>query len=183
MRRFIMTGAPGCGKTSILSALSDRGYTVVPEAATDVIADQQARGVDEPWTRPQFVDLVVELQRARQLEADRRAGADVQVHDRSPLCTLALARYLDRPVTPHLAGEIRRLTEQQIFQRPVFFVRPIGFIEPTPARRISYAESLVFEQLHEAAYREHGFELIDVPPAPVRERAALVAGHLPAVRS
>ena len=35
------------------------------------------------------------------------------------------------------------------------------------------------ERLHEAVYREHGFELIDVPPGPVDARAALVAGYLP----
>jgi predicted ATPase len=177
VRRFILTGAPGCGKTSILTALHDRGYAVVPEAATDVIAAEQARGIDEPWTRPEFADRIVELQRTRELEA----VGDPQVYDRSPLCTLALARYLGRPVTPLLAEEIKRLREQQIFQCLVFFVRPIGFIEPTAARRISYEESLVFERLHEAVYREHGFELIDVPPGPVDARAALVAGYLGAV--
>jgi len=172
-----MTGAPGCGKTSILAALRHQGYAVVPEAATDVIARQQARGVDQPWTRPEFIDQIVVLQHARQLEADEN-GPGVQLYDRSPICTLALARYLDRPATPRLAEEIKRLIEQQIFQRPVFFVRPIGFITPTSARRISYAESLAFERVHESAYREHGFELIDVPLAPVRERAALVAREL-----
>ena len=173
-----MTGAPGCGKTSILTALRDRGYAVVPEAATDVIAAEQARGIDEPWTRPDFASRIVELQRTRHLQA----AGDPQVYDRSPLCTLALARYLGQPVPPPLAEEIKRLLEQRIFQRMVFFVRPIGFIEATAARRISYEESLIFERLHEAAYREHGFELIDVPPGPVESRAALVAGYLPAVR-
>ena len=143
-----------------------------------MIAAEQARGTDEPWTRPDFASRIVELQRTRQLQA----AGDPQVYDRSPLCTLALARYLGQPVTPPLAAEIKRLREQQIFQRMVFFVRPIGFIEPTAARRISYEESLVFERLHEAVYREHGFELIDVPPGPVDSRAALVAGYLPAVR-
>lgn len=209
-----MTGTPGCGKTSILEVLRDQGFAVVPEAATDVIAAEQARGIDEPWTRPEFVDQITALQRARQLEAAReepgadqrdadqrsaaqrgadQRGADhrsadhrsaghrsagVLIYDRSPVCTLALARYLDRPVTPLLAGEIKRLMDQGIFQRPVFFVRPIGFIEPTPARRISYPESLMFERLHEEAYREHGFELIDVPPGSIEARAALVARHL-----
>lgn len=183
-----MTGAPGCGKTSILAVLRDQGFTVVPEAATDVIAAEQAHGIDEPWTRPEFVDQITALQRARQLEAASEGGAGeggagergagVLIYDRSPVCTLALARYLDRPVTPLLAGEIKRLMDEEVLQRPVFFVRPIGFIEPTPARRISYPESLIFERLHEEAYREHGFELIEVPPGTVEARAALVARHL-----
>ena len=47
MRRFVITGAPGAGKTAILQVLRRRGYAVVDEAATDVIAAEQARGVDE----------------------------------------------------------------------------------------------------------------------------------------
>lgn len=38
MKRFILTGAPGAGKTSILRALAASGYGVVPEAATHVMS-------------------------------------------------------------------------------------------------------------------------------------------------
>jgi len=167
-----MTGAPGSGKTSILRALHAMGYAVVGEAATDVIAAGQSRGEDEPWASPLFIDKVVSLQRDRQ----RAARDRVQVYDRSPLCTLALARYLGLPVTPLLAGEVSGMA--RLYEREVFFVRPIGFVEPTAARRISYCESLAFGRLHEAVYAEHGFRLVDVPPAPVAERAALIARHL-----
>jgi predicted ATPase len=56
----------------------------------------------------------------------------------------------------------------------VFLVQPLGFITVTAARRISNQDSLYFHQVHEAVYREHGFELVDVPAASVAERAALV---------
>lgn len=94
--------------------------------------------------------------------------------DRSPLCTLALARYLQRPVPPLLATEVDRVCRQQVYQRQVFLMLPLGFVVPTAARRISYADSLRFQAMHEAVYREHDFELIDVPAAPVTERAAMV---------
>jgi len=48
MKRFIVTGAPGSGKTSILRILEQGGYAVVDEAATDVIAAEQAQGTDQP---------------------------------------------------------------------------------------------------------------------------------------
>ena len=67
MRRYILTGAPGAGKTSILQILAARGYPVVAEAATDVIAAEQARGVAEPWQDPVFIDKIIQLQRIRQL--------------------------------------------------------------------------------------------------------------------
>ncbi len=94
----------------------------------------------------------------------------VQFFDRSPLCTLALARYLSRPVTPLLAAEVARVTSEQVYQQEVFLVRPLGFVERTAARRISYADSLAFEAVHEEVYREHGYTVRDVPAGPVADR-------------
>src|SRR6266568_5765091 len=104
--------------------------------------------------------------------ARRRPGADI---DRSPLCTLALARYLRHPVTTMLAHEVARIMRGQVYERVVFLIRPIGFIEPSAARRISYADSLAFERLHEVVYRDHGFYIIDVAAAGVTGRAAAIA--------
>lgn len=176
-RRYVLTGAPGSGKTALLSALRHRGHVVVEEAATDVIARQQAHGIDEPWLHGDFVDLIVRLQRRRQMTAV--PNTLVQFYDQSPLCTVALARYLALPITPVLAQEVARVLAEPVYQPTVFFVRPLGFIEPTAARRISYADSLAFEELHEAVYREHGFDLVDVPASELLNRVAIVEAHLP----
>jgi predicted ATPase len=177
MRRFIMTGAPGSGKTSILRALENLGYAVVEEAATNVIAAHQAQGSREPWGEPPFIDAIVQQQGHRQHEPVRQ-GATVQVHDRSVVCTLALARWMDYPVTAGLREAVAQATEGGLFDRRVFFVRPLGFCERTLARRISYEDSLAFERVHEVEYLRLGFELVDVPPGPVHQRAALIDAYL-----
>jgi len=46
---YILTGAPGAGKTAVLRVLETGGYLVVEEAATDVIAVGNALGRAEPW--------------------------------------------------------------------------------------------------------------------------------------
>ena len=74
MRRFIITGAPGAGKTAVIRQLELDGFSVVEEAATDVIAAAQARGIAEPWTDPSFIDLITNLQRRRQIRASLSAG-------------------------------------------------------------------------------------------------------------
>lgn len=104
-RRYVLTGAPGSGKTALLEALRQRGHLVVEEAATEVITRQQNRGINEPWLREDFVDLIVRLQRQRQTTPVPNT-VGVQLYDRSPLCTLALARYLGLAVTPVLAHEV-----------------------------------------------------------------------------
>jgi predicted ATPase len=177
MRRYIITGSPGAGKTTILTALRDRGYPVVGEAVTDLITRSRARGDDERWNRPDFIDAIVREQRRRE-RLPVPPGAAAQVFDRSAVCTLALARYVGHPVTPQLAGEIDRIVAGRIYQPRVFFVRLLGFVTPTAARRITYEQTVRFERFHEEAYREHGFDLIDVPAGPVADRADLIDGHI-----
>ena len=105
MKRFILTGAPGAGKTSILRALAAGGYAVVPEAATDVVTARLALEEAEHWADPLFIDRIAVLQRQRR-QAPVRPGVTAQVHDRSAVCTLALARYLGHPVPPVLEQEV-----------------------------------------------------------------------------
>ena len=173
MTRYILTGTPGAGKTAILRQLEQDGYATVEEAATDVIALQQALGIPEPWRDPGFIDRIVDLQHRRQTAADARAHG-VMVFDRSPVCTLALSRHLGLAPSRALRDEIDRLQTQHLYARSVFFVRNLGFVEATAARRISFDEARAFERLHELAYLQLGFDLVEVPAGPLAARAARV---------
>lgn len=182
MRRFILTGAPGSGKTAILRQLELDGFGVVEEAATDVIALSQARGVDEPWLRPDFTETIAALQRRRRLAADGLPpGTGCVMFDRSPVCTHALALYLGHPVGPVLAEELDRILDEGSYERRVFFVSGQGFITPTPARRITASEARRFEELHAEAYRRHGYQLVAVPAGPLDVRVAQVRAEASAV--
>jgi predicted ATPase len=154
----------------LLRALERAGHAVVEEAATDVIALAQAEGVAEPWTDPGFIDAIVTLQ----VQREARAVGDVVIFDRSPVCALALARFLGHPVSPLL----RAALERDVYERRVFLARGLGFITPTAARRISLKDAQRFEAVHEAAYRELGYELIPIAPGPPAERAAAVLARI-----
>ena len=173
MRRFIITGAPGAGKTAIIRQLELDGFSVVEEAATDVIAMTQAQGAVEPWRQPSFIDAIARLQKDRQIRASYQLD-DVQFHDRCVVCTAALAVYLGYPFSPLLAGELERVKKESIYQRRVFFIRNLGFVTPTEARRISFEETVRFEKIHEETYRDFGFELVSVEPASVLKRVSII---------
>lgn len=177
MRRLVITGAPGSGKTAIIRQLELDGFSVVEEAATDVIAAAQARGVEEPWKAASFIDEITMLQRDRQLRASHQPDK-IQFHDRSTVCTAALASYLGYSVSPVLAAELERIRDESIFDDRVFFIRNLGFIINTEARRISFEETLRFEKIHEETYRNFGFELIEIEPSTVADRVSNIKSFL-----
>ena len=92
MKRFILTGAPGSGKRSILRVLAATGYAVVDEAATDVNLARLAAGETQPWTDPIFIERIAVLQRERtedpvgpvaeRARGDRRAHPDLGITGR-----------------------------------------------------------------------------------------------------
>src|SRR5690348_1566460 len=169
MKRYVITGAPGAGKTAAIRQLEIDGFGVVEEAATDVIALSQAKGIAEPWTHPEFIDAIVSLQEIR----ERRAASvpdPVQFHDRSVICTAALADYLGFPRSQSLIRELRRVKAEKIFQNVILFLRNLGFITATEARRITYQEALRFEEIHEQTYRDLGFEIVFIDSGSVSDR-------------
>jgi predicted ATPase len=172
-KHFILTGAPGAGKTALIRQLEQQGYAVVEEAATDVIALQQASGIKEPWRAARFIEDVTSLQLRRDTAARQLRGA-VQFHDRSIFCTAALAEHLDHPLPPLLEQAMTRTLAQGLFERRVFLVRLLGFITRTEARRIGLEEAIAFERVHETVYRRFGFEVVPIEQGSVRQRAEAV---------
>jgi predicted ATPase len=169
MKRYILTGTPGSGKTSILHELKTQGYLVVEEAATDVIALEQIHDNPEPWMQPNFIDKIVRLQKQRQIET-LTYPYEIQLYDRSPICTYALSRYLGYPPSPCLLEEMERIEGENIYQRQVFFIENLGFCQPTETRKISFEESLIFEKIHVETYTSFGYDLIKIPPHSLSER-------------
>ena len=177
LKRYVLTGAPGAGKTVVLRQLEVEGFRVVEEAATDIIALEQAQGLEQPWSRNAFIDEITDLQRTRLLQSSYGPGG-VQFHDRSVFCTAALSDYLGRPRSLVLSRELERAAAKSWFQREVFLIRSLGFVTPTAARRISLEEAIRFERVHEEVYRNFGFQLIFVEPASPADRANQIKAFL-----
>lgn len=75
-------------------------------------------------------------------------------------------------------NEIERIQENHIYEKNVFFLENLGFITNTDARKISFEESLKFEQIHKKAYEKFGYECVFVPFKPIEERAEFIYSYL-----
>lgn len=173
IKRYILTGTPGCGKTSIINTLKNKNYSIIHEAATDVIAYEQKIGNEKPWEQPNFIDKIISLQKQRQMKAINDT-ASLQFYDRSPICTYALALYLNIKPSEILLNEIERIQNNKIYEKNTFFIENLGFCTPTEARTISFEESLVFEKIHDETYKKFGYECIKIPALPLLNRVNII---------
>ena len=173
MKRVILTGAPGAGKTVLIRQLERLGYPIVEEAATGVIALEQARGNLRPHEQPQFIEAITQLQVQR---AKNATTGPVQFHDRSVICTAALAEFLGYPIPSLLQRAI--VEAKELFEPRVVFVQLMGFIQKTEARQIELEDSIRFEAVHERVYRRYGFALDFAQPADIDTRIRSVLAFI-----
>jgi predicted ATPase len=99
---------------------------------------------------------------------------ELQVYDRSPICTLALSRYLGYSPSACLLAEMERIERENVYQKQVFFLEHLGFCQPTLARKITFAEALQFEKIHIEVYTSLGYHLHKVAPEAVVQRARCI---------
>ena len=164
---IILTGAPGTGKTAILDST---GLAYVHEPAREVLAEERAvggRGV--PETDPAlFVALLLQRSIERYQEA-QRAEAPVLFDRGVPDC-VAYARLLGVDAGPSLEA-----SRQYGYERAVLVARPWPEIYTTDdERKMTFEATLDFQRLIEEAYAQAGYELVEIPRAPILDRVAFV---------
>lgn len=179
-KKYIFTGTPGSGKSSVAAQFKALGYRVIPESATDIIALEQDRGIIQPWNLPDFIDKIIISQKQREINT----RGNLQFYDRSPFCTYALGYYLSKikaiEFLPSviLTEEINRCLNLKVYQNKVFFFQNLGFIAQTRARTISYQEALIFEKIHLTVYQQFGFDIILVPQESIKERSLFILHNI-----
>ncbi len=167
----MLTGASGGGKSAIVEALGRLGFTVVPETGRRIVREQLASGGDAtPWQdRVAFRDLFF----ARSVEAyEAAAGRPGPVFfDRGMVEALAWSRLCGLPVPE----EWRAVVERCRYADTVLVTPPWREVFRNDGeRRKTWAEVLDDYRATVEAYAALGYRLVEVPRAPVAERAAFV---------
>jgi predicted ATPase len=170
---FVLTGAPGTGKTEILDRIG-AGIRRVGEPAREILAEQRAIGGTGTHDRDPslFVDLLLQRSIDKHETAQRWEGP--VAFDRGVPDCVAYAVLMGTDPT-----EGRAACERYRYHPEVFFVEPWEEIYVTDAERtMSFADTIPFHAALVDAYERAGYSLVEVPRDSAENRAAFVRDRI-----
>jgi predicted ATPase len=170
-RLFVITGGPGAGKTTILNALQRRGFACVPEAARQIIQDEVYANSDGvPWRNMERYTALM-LQRSVEDYLSHAAATHITFFDRGILDTITHTRIngLTLPETAYADARRHR------YNRLVFMAPPWPEIYATDAeRKQTLEEALSVYRVNCEVYQDYGYEIVEIPQAPVESRVDFI---------
>lgn len=175
--RYILTGGPGAGKTSIINFLAKCGYLVAREAATEIIEDGLKKNIEKPWKSDDYHIRMYELISKKQMEV-QNSSALIAFFDRGHLDGISYILLQKRTLYQCVVDSVQSSIDIQYFNNKVFFIDSLGFVVPGPARDEDLQESLQKAHCLEQNYRMLGYEIVHIPPGAIEERAQLIIDYV-----
>ncbi|MEK7505041.1 MAG: ATP-binding protein [Patescibacteria group bacterium] len=170
MKRLVLTGGPGVGKTTIIELLRARGYEVVGETARALIEAGHSGG-NYPTRQKQMA----EFQRAlawQQFELEENFSNRAVFFDRSLVDVFVFCAHYKVPFPTELQDKLAKRYDL------VFNLEPLSVYANDAVRTESAS---VAREIHErliATYQQLGYALISVPPLAPAARADFIVNHL-----
>ena len=169
---YVISGGPSSGKTTTIELLRARGFHVTHEQASDIIAEELAKGrtlldvrADGDWFQEEILK--------RQLEDEATLSPTETVFlDRGVPDGLGYELYLGLKNNP----ELHRASQAARY-RKVFLLDCL----PVKVDWNRHEDAQVQQEIHDAIraiYLELGFDLIDVPALSAEERVEFILEHL-----
>jgi len=173
MPKYIITGPPGAGKTSLLKGLQQCGYNGYAEASRNLIIEEKEKGSDcLPWINlPCFAKKA--LQR---MTNDFLMATPDSFFDRGIPDIIAYLRAAQLPVDEEYRKAIRTYRYATI----VFLLPPWQQIYVQDSERWqTFEEAIILDEHIRAAYDNAGYHIVELPRSTIQDRIRFIQTQLP----
>lgn len=174
---YVITGGPGVGKTTLLSALKNKGFIVVPEDARRIVQEQmQTNGEGLPWkNKTLYAELMFEASLNTYQKNVNEIYNKTIFFDRSILDTICYRNMEDMPVSE----ELDKLVHACPYNQKVFILPPWEEIYQTDNERKQTWEEAVytFDKMKQT-YLQYGYEVIEVPKNSIEHRCEFIMNQI-----
>ena len=167
--RFIMTGGPGAGKTTILQALAERGYRYVAESARAIIRERLAHGLRPRPPLAQFGHEILQRDITRYRET--RVTDHPVFFDRGIVDALRMLDH-QQALAP---GEVEAYVRSFPYHKVVLLMPPWEAIYRTDSERDqTFAEAVQVCEGLRTWYARWGYETMEVPRTAIDQRVNFI---------
>ena len=174
-QKIVFIGGPGTGKTTVLNKLKTLGYNCMPEVSREVTLQAQKEGIEQLFlTEPLlFSEKLLEGREKQYLEASKNDSAIV-FFDRGIPSVHAYMRYFKTEFPDVFIQKSKEYKYTKIFH----FLPWEEIYTSDNERYETFEESLIISTFLHEAYKELGYEIINVPFGSVEERCDFILNSL-----
>ncbi|MDC0335765.1 ATP-binding protein [Pseudodesulfovibrio sp.] len=173
IKRFVLDGPPGSGKTTVLFGISDGdstgdfgqtmqglGYNCIHESVAQAHEILKAQGIDFNKDKEAWLRTIVEIDR----EKFHKAAPGVNFYDRSLHHWKMLSEASGVPLPDWYEEENARVR----YDDPVFIVAPVESMDLyapdiLPSRRFTWEQRVEMFGRTKAMYADRGYRVVEVP--------------------
>ena len=169
MKRVILTGGPGVGKTTVLDVLREDGYTIGEDAARSIIVERKEAGLSPRPEAEDFAEQILE----REIAAYRSATYSPMFYERG-IVDVAGSLYamgaMNEPATMQL---IAKYPYEYVFLFPPW----PDIYQMDEERDHTFEHSARVYGLTRDWYLQVGYDLGEVPIDTPQARAQFILDH------
>lgn len=168
-RKFVVTGGPGGGKSTLLDALAERSCRIAPEAARRLIKERLAAGLSPRPDPVSFARAILDSDIQQYRAATGHDG--IIFFDRGVLDAL----YMLDLESALSRDEIAKLVQAFPYNDTVFLLPPWEAIYAMDSERDqTFEESVAVFEGMKRWYARWGYQTVDVPRASVEARVSFI---------
>jgi len=167
LKKYVLTGAPCTGKTTILKALGEFGYQIVPEASTILLKDRLKKKLPLLDNDANSFQKLL-LQKQLSLEAKLK-NWPLAFIDRGIIDGIAYCKLFKIKPPQELIVRVRQHKYNEIFR-----IDFLPFFSNDNVRRESLDVAKHIHFLIKETYEEYGYKVIDVPFLSVSKRIKFI---------
>lgn len=167
---YIITGAPGVGKTTLLHELS-KSFNTICEPAREIIAEQREKNGNGLWEKDK--ELFAHLLLSKSISKfENVIENSITICDRGIPDNLAYAKYGNLDEVPFL-----KATQEYKYNKKVFLLKPWEEIYTTDDERdMPFKEVLKFHDCIISAYEN--YDLVEVPKLSINDRFTFIKNQI-----